>query len=60
MRTFTAHIHDNRYARPAEAFIVAADELRARVLARRELSNWAGAVRVEVRENGRPLWTEAA
>lgn len=60
MRTFICSIHDRRYDQPGQAIILAADEQRARLLAERELANWAEAVKIEMRENGRTLWAHAA
>ncbi|HEY8571365.1 hypothetical protein [Phenylobacterium sp.] len=37
MRTFSFFIHDRRYSVPTLQFVLVADEVRARELARREL-----------------------
>jgi hypothetical protein len=45
---------------PTLSFIFAANEQRARELARRELMDVKQAVSVEIHENGKLLWVEAA
>ena len=59
MRTFTCFIADRRYAVPTLALILAADEERARELARRELNSAREHTGLELHENGRCIHTEA-
>ena len=53
MRTFTCAMFDAADTRPTVTLILAADEERARVLARSELARAHRAVAVEIREGGR-------
>jgi hypothetical protein len=58
MRTFSCFVSDSLSAVPTLSFILAKDEDRARVLARRELLDNKHALSVEVCEGGKALWTE--
>jgi hypothetical protein len=60
MRTFTCLTTDGASAVPTLAFVFAANEGRARALARRELMEAERPVSVEVYENGRLLFVERA
>lgn len=60
MRTFSCFISDSRSAVPTLSLILAEDEARARLLARRELLDTRQAVSIEVCEGGKLLWTERA
>jgi hypothetical protein len=60
MRTFSCFISDSRTAVPTLSFILAENEVRARLLARRELLETKQALSVEVCEGGKSLWTEWA
>lgn len=60
MRTFSCFTTDRLHDVPSLSFIFAADEDRARELARREMLQIDQAVCVEVRENGRLVFVEAA
>lgn len=53
MRTFSCFIRDSRHETPSLAFVFAADDERARELARRELLDTPDGVEVEIIENGR-------
>jgi hypothetical protein len=58
MRIFSCFTHHRASTVPTLSFIFAADEARAKVLARRELREERDAVTLEVCENGKLLWTE--
>jgi len=60
MRTFSCFTHARASTVPTLSFIFAADEARARVLAQRELMEVREARLLELCENGRLLWTQAA
>lgn len=60
MRTFTCYTYDEAAAVPVLSFIFAADEQRARELARRELSDALRPMAVEIHERGQVIWREAA
>jgi hypothetical protein len=60
MRTFTCYTYDEAATVPLLSFIFAADEMRARELARRELQDARRPVAVEIHEQGKLLWTEPA
>ena len=60
MRTFSCFTSDSRSSVPTLAFIFAEDEVRVRLLARRELLDTKHAVSVEICEGGKLLWTEWA
>lgn len=60
MRTFSCFTTDRLHDVPSLSFIFAANEERARELARRELMDVNQAVSVEIHENGKLLWVEAA
>jgi hypothetical protein len=60
MRTFTCLTTDGASTVPTLAFVFAADEERARALARRELMEAEHPVSVEVYENGRLLYVVQA
>lgn len=60
MRTFSCFIADSRSPAPVLSFILAEDEDRARLLARRELLNTKQALSVEVCESGKSLWIVCA
>ncbi|HVI31227.1 hypothetical protein [Phenylobacterium sp.] len=55
MRTFSCFTHDSRHQTPTLAFVFAADDAKARELARRELLDTPGGVEVEIVEDGRTL-----
>jgi hypothetical protein len=59
MRTFSCFLFSDRSVVPDFLLILAADEQRAQVLARREWRS-AKARAVELCEGGRLLWTETA
>jgi len=58
MRTFSCFTVAPQGSEPRVSVIFAADEARARELARRELRRTAGAGSLEIRENGKRLWME--
>jgi len=58
MRTFTVFIEDSRYSVPTLKFLVAADEVRARELAMRELAASKNHLSVELQESGRSLFKQ--
>jgi len=58
MRTFSVFIEDERYSVPTLMFVVAADELRARELAIRELDASKNHLSVEVQESGQFLFRQ--
>lgn len=60
MRLFSCFTHHRASTVPALSFIFAADETRARVLARRELLDVRDALSLEVCEDGKLLWMETA
>lgn len=60
MRTFACVTKESEQATPTTSFILAADEHRARELAWRELVDARRRVSLEVRENGKLLWTGEA
>ncbi len=60
MRIFSCFTHHRASTVPTLSFVLAADEERAKVVARRELMDVRGAVSLEVCEHGKLLWTEAA
>jgi hypothetical protein len=60
MRYFCCAIFDAVDSAPTRSFILAADERRARVLARSELARTHRATRAEVSENGRLIAVEHA
>lgn len=60
MRTFSCFTTDRLHDVPSLSFIFADNEERARELARRELMDTTEAVSIELHENGKLLWTEAA
>jgi hypothetical protein len=60
MRTFSCLVCDGTSALPTLSFILAADEARACLLARRELLDVSQAVSVEVCEGTKVLWVEKA
>ena len=53
MRTFSCFISDSLSTVPTLALILAEDDKRARVLARRELMDARRPLSVEIRENGK-------
>jgi len=59
MRTFTCFTTDQRYGVPTLSFILAADEERAREIARRELLSECEHTGIELHENGRCIFTES-
>ena len=59
MRAFACQAYSSSDSGPGLATILAEDEARAGVLARRVLIQLEGAVRVEIRENGRLVGVEA-
>ena len=59
MRTFACYITDDRFSVPMLSFIIAADELRARELALRELMESPHHQRLEMLENGQPIYIRA-
>lgn len=58
VRTFSCFTRDDRYTAPTLQFFFAADEERARLLARRQLMESDHHLAVEVHENGEPLFRE--
>ena len=56
MRTFACYITDDRFSVPMLSFIIAADEIRARELALRELMESPHHQRIEMLENGQPIY----
>jgi hypothetical protein len=56
VRTFSCFITDDRYSVPTLAFLIAADEQRARELAVRQLFESPHHIEVEIREGGRFLY----
>lgn len=60
MRTFSCFTFEAEDSVPTLSFIFAANLIRARELARRELMDARRPVSVELCENGRLLWAEAA
>jgi hypothetical protein len=58
LRTFTCFTFDRESSVPATSFILAADEARARALARRELLQEPRSYAVEMRERGKVVWKE--
>jgi hypothetical protein len=58
MRTFSCSTKDGRSSTPTQSYILAADEQRARELARRELLGRTQPASMEIRENGRLLCVE--
>lgn len=60
VRTFTCFTFDNRCSVPTLSFVFAADEMRARLLARRELLDTPDAVSLELYEGSNLLWMETA
>ncbi|THD77066.1 MAG: hypothetical protein E7812_14005 [Phenylobacterium sp.] len=59
MRTFACYITDDRFGVPVLSFIIAADALRARELALRELLESPHHQRIEMLENGQPIFVHA-
>lgn len=55
MRTFSCFTRDSRHVTPTLAFVFAADDARARELARRELLDTPDSVQVQLVENGRTI-----
>jgi hypothetical protein len=60
MRYFSCAIFDDRDERPTRSLILAADELRALILARSELARTHAAVYAEIREGQRLVSVERA
>lgn len=59
MRTFSCFTTEAGRQTPTLSFIFAAEEERARKLARRELTDVLRPVWIEGCENGKVLWTES-
>ena len=59
MRTFACYITDDRFSVPMLSFIIAADEMRARQLALRELLESPHHQRIEMLEDGQPVYVRA-
>jgi hypothetical protein len=60
MRYFSCAIFDRRDQQPTRSMILAADELRARILARSELARTHAALYAEIREGQRLVGVERA
>ena len=58
MRTFSCFITDDRYSVPTLAFLIADDERRARQLARQRLMDSPHHLRIELLEDGRPVYSQ--
>lgn len=58
MRTFSCFTHHQANTVPTLSFIFAEDEVRARLLACRELLDVRDALAVELCENDKVLWTD--
>lgn len=56
MRTFSCFTFDDQRSVPTLSFIFAEDEMRARLLARRELLDTPKGASVEIYERDRLLW----